>query len=62
MLVTIKLRCLFKIQQTTCIISKFQDTFVEYFQDHGDLAGKIWKGVLFTAIGLGAVATVVASR
>lgn len=38
------------------------DSFVEYFPDHGEFEEKIWKGVLFTAIGLGALATVVASR
>lgn len=38
------------------------DAFVEYFPDQGELEEKIWKGVLFTAIGLGALATVVASR
>ncbi|XP_005089109.1 apoptosis regulator Bcl-2 [Aplysia californica] len=38
------------------------DAFVEYFPDQGEFEEKIWKGVLFTAIGLGALATVVASR
>jgi len=40
----------------------FQDAFVEYFPDQGEFEEKVWKGVLFTAIGLGALATVVASR
>ncbi|RUS74588.1 hypothetical protein EGW08_017648, partial [Elysia chlorotica] len=38
------------------------DAFVEYFPDQGEFEEKMWKGVLFTAIGLGALATVVASR
>jgi len=38
------------------------DSFVEYFPDQGEFEEKMWKGVLFTAIGLGALATVVASR
>ncbi|CAG5128051.1 unnamed protein product [Candidula unifasciata] len=38
------------------------DAFVEYFPDHGEFEEKMWKGVLFATIGLGALATVVATR
>ncbi|ESO88195.1 hypothetical protein LOTGIDRAFT_234736 [Lottia gigantea] len=38
------------------------DAFVEFFPDHGEFEEKVWKGLLFTAVGLGALATVVASR
>jgi len=38
------------------------DAFVDYFPDQGEFEEKMWKGVLFTAIGLGALATVVATR
>lgn len=38
------------------------DAFVEYFPDQGDFEEKMWKGMLYTALGLGALATVVATR
>lgn len=47
---------------TDMIVFLFQDAFVEYFPDHGEFEEKMWKGVLFATIGLGALATVVATR
>jgi len=38
------------------------DAFVEYFPDHGELEDKVWKGLGALALGLGALATVVATR
>ena len=39
-----------------------QDTFVAYFPAKGALEDRIWKGLLVTAFGLGALATMVAAR
>ncbi|CAH1795762.1 unnamed protein product, partial [Owenia fusiformis] len=33
------------------------DAFSEYFPDENDVENKVWKGLMFTAIGLGALAT-----
>ncbi|XP_050402208.1 bcl-2-like protein 2 [Patella vulgata] len=38
------------------------DAFAEYFPDQGEVEEKMWKGLFFTAVGLGALATVVATR
>jgi len=38
------------------------DAFVEYFPDQGAFEDKVWKGLGALALGLGALATVVASR
>ncbi|XP_071095003.1 anti-apoptotic protein NR13-like [Haliotis cracherodii] len=38
------------------------EAFAEYFPDQGEFEEKMWKGLLFTAVGLGALATVVATR
>ena len=39
-----------------------QEAFAEYFPDQGAIEDTMWKGLLFTAVGLGALASVVATR
>lgn len=38
------------------------EAFAEYFPDQGQIEDTMWKGLLFTAVGLGALASVVATR
>jgi len=38
------------------------EAFAEYFPDQGEIEENMWKGLLFTAVGLGALASVVATR
>ncbi|XP_076443453.1 anti-apoptotic protein NR13-like [Babylonia areolata] len=38
------------------------EAFAEYFPDQGEIEDTMWKGLLFTAVGLGALASVVATR
>ena len=42
--------------------SVVQEAFAEYFPDQGEIEDSMWKGLLFTAVGLGALASVVATR
>lgn len=45
-----------------CILLFLQDAFVDYFPEHGAVEDKIWKGLVYTAVGLGAFATMVAAK
>jgi hypothetical protein len=38
------------------------DAFVDYFPEQGAVEDKIWKGLVYTAMGLGALATMVATQ
>jgi len=38
------------------------EAFSDYFPDQGEIEDTMWKGLLFTAVGLGALASVVATR
>ncbi|KAK3097970.1 hypothetical protein FSP39_014895 [Pinctada imbricata] len=38
------------------------DAFADYFPEKGAMEDKLWKGLMITAMGLGALATVVAAR
>lgn len=40
----------------------FQDAFDDYFPKQNSYEDTIWKGLVITALGLGALATVVAVR
>jgi len=40
-----------------------QDAFADYFPEQGAaLEDKLWKGLMYTAVGLASLATVVATR
>lgn len=43
-------------------LCNLQEAFASYFPDQGDIEDTMWKGLLFTAVGLGALASVVAIR
>lgn len=38
------------------------DAFADYFPEQGAMEDKLWKGLVYTAMGLGALATMVATR
>ncbi|KAK7501741.1 hypothetical protein BaRGS_00007172 [Batillaria attramentaria] len=38
------------------------EAFANYFPDQGEIEDTMWRGLLFTAVGLGALASVVATR
>lgn len=38
------------------------EAFADYFPEQGAMEDKLWKGLVFTAVGLGALATMVAAR
>ena len=40
----------------------FQDAFDEYFPEQRNIEDSLWKGLVYTAVGLGALAMVVAAR
>jgi len=44
------------------ILCNLQDAFVDYFPEPVNLENTVWKGLLYTMVGLGALATMVAVR